>query len=54
MLLRAIHAQISEWTHDRKAVPKIMAALNPCADLAIVAEAIGPKGRRRNNFTLIT
>jgi uracil-DNA glycosylase len=41
--LRKVHAQIAKWTRDRKAVPKIVAALNPCADLAIVGEAIGPK-----------
>jgi hypothetical protein len=41
--LRRIYAEIGEWNRDREAVPRILTALNPCADLAIVAEAIGPK-----------
>lgn len=41
--LRRVYAEIARWNSDCEAVPRIMAALNPCADLAIVGEAIGPK-----------
>jgi uracil-DNA glycosylase len=42
-LLSELHVEIADWMSDRKAVPKIIASLNPCARLAIVGEAIGPK-----------
>jgi hypothetical protein len=42
-LLSKLHAEIANWASDREAVPKIIAALNPCARLAIVAEATGPE-----------
>ena len=40
--LRRIYAEIAEWSRDAEAIPRILPSLNPCADLAIVAEAIGP------------
>jgi hypothetical protein len=44
--LQRIYAEIGVWNRDRETVPRIMAALNPCADLAIVGEAVGPKTLR--------
>jgi uracil-DNA glycosylase len=41
--LSKLYSEIAEWTIDRQAVPKVIAALNPCARLAIVGEAVGPK-----------
>jgi uracil-DNA glycosylase len=48
--LRRVYAEIAKWTQDRAAVPRVLEALNPCADLMVVGEAVGPETLRRSGI----
>jgi uracil-DNA glycosylase len=41
-LLEAIYEEIAEWTRDVDQVPRIMSAVNPCAEVVVIGEAVGP------------
>jgi hypothetical protein len=44
--LRHIYSEIAAWNQDCEAVQPILHSLNPCSELAVVAEAVGPKTLR--------
>jgi uracil-DNA glycosylase len=46
--LRRVYAEIAKWNQDRAAVPRILEALNPSADLMVIGEAVGPETLRRS------
>lgn len=44
--LKQVYRDMEKWAQDPSSVPRNMAAINPAAKLAIVAEAVGPKTLR--------
>jgi uracil-DNA glycosylase len=44
--LRRLYAEISEWSQDRGAAPRVLKALNPLAELMVIGEAVGPETLR--------
>jgi uracil-DNA glycosylase len=48
--LRRVYAEIAKWNQDRVAVSRVLEALNPCADLMVIGEAVGPETLRRSGI----